>query len=168
MREILDLDTVSTLLIGMVGTFVIVAGSMSAARFARRTRVRLARASKKTQPPTTERPPMIVNAQNRMNEHLVLRFKSGDPAITLFGIALDNQLDNAIETIDCVNVDPQIFVATVESKVVQRWYNANRYWNGETKQLPIRVFMGDGEHAACHTIWVMMTWCADGLRPYRR
>lgn len=51
---------------------------------------------------------------------------------------------------------PRIFLAEVEPKVIQRWYNANPYWNGETKQLPIQVFfLTDGE-AACRTIWVTM------------
>ena len=147
--------TESSLLVGMAGTFAVVAGSAAAAKLARRTRVRLARGKRAHS--LTERTSMTVEAQNRMNEQLILRFKVTDPAITLFRIALDNQLDKAAGTIDCVNVDPQVFIAAAEPKVVQRWYNANPYWNGETKRLPIRVFMGDGGHAACRTIWVMMS-----------
>ena len=68
MQEIPDLDTVSTLLVGMIGTFAVVAGSMSAVGFVRRSRVRLARARKGTFSVLAERPSMIVEAQNKMSE----------------------------------------------------------------------------------------------------
>jgi len=92
--------TESSLLVGMAGTFAVVAGSAAAAKLARRTRVRLARGKRAHS--LTERTSMTVEAQNRMNEQLILRFKMTDPAITLFRIALDNQLDKAAGTIDCV------------------------------------------------------------------
>jgi len=157
MQEIPDLDTVSTLLVGMIGTFAVVAGSVTAAKFARRTRVRLASAGKRTHSFLGERLPMIVAAQNKMSDRLILRFTLSDPAVTLFRIELANQLDKTVGIAECLNLHPKSFVAAVEPKVAQHWYNANRYWNGETKQLPMRVFMGDGGHAACHTIWVMMS-----------
>jgi len=157
MQEIPDLDTVSTLLVGMIGTFAVVAGSVTAAKFARRTRVRLASVGKRTQSLLGERMPIIVAAQNKMSDKLILRFTLSDPAVTLFRIELANQLDKTVGIAECLNLHPKSFVAAVEPKVAQHWYNANRYWNGETKQLPMRVFMGDGGHAACHTIWVMMS-----------
>ena len=157
MQEINNLDTVSTLLVGMIGTFAVVAGSMSAVGFVRRSRVHLARARKGTFSVLAERPSMIVDAQNKMSEDLILRFKLTDPAITLFRIELANQLDKAVGAIECVKIDLQIFIAPAGPTVVQRWYNANPYWRGETKQLPIRVFMGDGGHALCRTIWVMVS-----------
>jgi len=80
--------TESSLLVGMAGTFAVVAGSAAAAKLARRTRVRLARGKRAHS--LTERTSMTVEAQNRMNEQLILRFKVTDPAITLFRIALDN------------------------------------------------------------------------------
>jgi len=154
-ESIVDLDTVSTLLVGMVGTFAIVAGSAAAVRLARRDRARRAKAGPHSL--LAERPPMIVAAQNKMSDKLILRFTLSDPAVTLFRIELANQLDKTVGIAECLNLHPKSFVAAVEPKVAQHWYNANRYWNGETKQLPIRVFMGDGGHAACHTIWVMMS-----------
>jgi len=141
----------------MVGTFAVVAGSITATKYARRSRVHLAKAVKKPQPFPTERPALVVNAQSKMSDNLVLRFTFSDPAVTLFRIELANQLDKTVGIAECLNLHPKSFVAAVEPKVAQRWYNGNRYWNGETKQLPMRVFMGDGEHAASHTIWVMMS-----------
>jgi hypothetical protein len=155
MQEITDPNTLSALL-GTVGTLAIVAGSI-AAHVTRRANVRPARAGKGAHSVLAAHPSMTVHAQNKMNEHLILVFKVSDPAITLFRVQLDNQLDQTVGPIQCLKIDPQIFVAAAEPKVVQRWYNANPYWNGETKRLPIRVFMGDGGHAACRTIWVMMS-----------
>ena len=156
MQEITDPNTLSALLVGTVGTLAIVAGSI-AAHVTRRANVRPARAGKGAHSVLAAHPSMTVHAQNKMNEHLVLVFKVSDPAITLFRVQLDNQLDQTVGPIQCLKIDPQIFVAAAEPKVVQLWYNANPYWNGETKRLPIRVFMGDGGHAACRTIWVMMS-----------
>jgi len=162
MQENIDLDTVSTQLVGMAGTFP------RRAKLAHRTPVRRTRAGKRTHSLLIDRSFVIVDAQNKMNEHLVLRFKVRDPSITLFRIELDNQLDKAVEALECVNVDQQIFIAMADPRVVRRWYNANRYWNGETKQLPMRVFMGDGGHAACQTIWVMMSPASPAdSRPHR-
>ena len=156
MQEITDPNTLSALLVGTVGTLAIVAGSI-AAHVTRRANVRPAKAGKGAHSVLAAHPSMTVHAQNKMNEHLFLVFKVSDPAITLFRVQLDNQLDQTVGPIQCLKIDPQIFVAAAEPKVVQRWYNANPYWNGETKRLPIRVFMGDGGHAACRTIWVMMS-----------
>jgi len=156
MQEITDPNTLSALLVGTVGTLAIVAGSI-AAHVTRRANVRPAKAGKGAHSVLAAHPSMTVHAQNKMNEHLILVFKVSDPAITLFRVQLDNQLDQMVGPIQCLKIDPQIFVAAAEPKVVQRWYNANPYWNGETKRLPIRVFMGDGGHAACRTIWVMMS-----------
>jgi hypothetical protein len=156
MQEITDPNTLSALLVGTVGTLAIVAGSI-AAHVTRRANVRPAKAGKGAHSVLAAHPSMTVHAQNKMNEHLILVFKVSDPAITLFRVQLDNQLDQTVGPIQCLKTDPQIFVAAAEPKVVQRWYNANPYWNGETKRLPIRVFMGDGGHAACRTIWVMMS-----------
>ena len=156
MQEITDPNTLSALLVGTVGTLAIVAGSI-AAHVTRRANVRPAKAGKGAHSVLAAHPSMTVHAQNKMNEHLILVFKVSDPAITLFRVQLDNQLDQTVGPIQCLKIDPQIFVAAAEPKVVQLWYNANPYWNGETKRLPIRVFMGDGGHAACRTIWVMMS-----------
>ncbi len=100
---------------------------------------------------------MIVAAQDRMSNPLNLRFTFNDPSVTLLRIELANQLDKGTKTSQCVKEAPRIFVATVEPKTVQRWYNANPYWYGETKQLPIRAFYTTHEQAACRTIWVRMS-----------
>jgi len=156
MQEITDPNTLSALLVGTVGTLAIVAGSI-AAHVTRRANVRPARAGKGAHSVLAAHPSMTVHAQNKMNEHLILVFKVSDPAITLFRVQLDNQLDQTVGPIQCLKIDPQIFVAAAEPKVVQRWYNANQYWNGQTKQLPIHVFLKSGGQARCQTIWVMMS-----------
>jgi hypothetical protein len=74
----------------------------------------------------------------------------------LLRIKIENQLDKRAECVECVKECTGVFVTTVEPKVVQRWYDANPYWDGETKQLPIRAsFMTNGR-AVCRTIWVRM------------
>jgi hypothetical protein len=157
MQEYIDPNAVDVLLAGTVGTLAVLAGSIAAVTVGRHTSVLPARSGKRANSVLAERPSLIVEAQNKMTEDLILRFTFTNPAITLFRIELANQLDKTAGTVECVKANPQIFVAAAEPKVVQRWYNANQYWNGETKQLPIRVFMGDGGHAACRTIWVMMS-----------
>jgi hypothetical protein len=99
---------------------------------------------------------MIVVAQDRTSAPLHLRFTLSDPTITLLRIEIANQLDKRAECAECVKEGTGVFVTTVVPKVVQRWYNANPYWDGETKQLPIRAsFMTNGQ-AVCRTIWVRM------------
>jgi len=100
---------------------------------------------------------MIVGAQNRMNEDLIFQFTLTEPDIILLRIELANQLEKTVGDAECLSVDPMIFVAAVEPKVVQHWYNANRYWDGETKRLPMRVFFCAGGQATCRTVWVMMS-----------
>ncbi len=85
-----------------------------------------------------------------------LHFTLSDPAVALFRIEIPNQLDKEARIAQCAKEAPRVFVATVEPKVIQRWYNANPYWNGEMKQLPIRVFLRTQGHAWCQTIWVAM------------
>jgi len=157
MQETIYLDSISVLLAGTVGTIAVMASSIAAVTVSRHSNVRPTKARKRGHSFLNERVSMTVDAQNKMNEQLILRFKIADPDIILFRIELATQLDKAAGIIDCVNVDPQVFVAAAEPKVVQRWYNANRYWNGETKQLPIRVFLCAGGQAVCRTIWVMMS-----------
>jgi hypothetical protein len=100
---------------------------------------------------------MIVAAQDKMSDPLNLHFTVSDPTVTLLRIEIANQLDKGTGDSPCVREAPRTFVATVEPKVVLRWYNANSYWDGETKQLPIRVsFLANGL-AASRTIWVRMS-----------
>jgi hypothetical protein len=100
---------------------------------------------------------MIVAAQDRMSAPLHLRFTLSDPTITLLRIEIANQLDKGAECAQCVNEGAGVFATTVDSKVVQRWYNANPYWDGETKQLPIRAFFMTNGRAAYQTLWVRMS-----------
>jgi hypothetical protein len=107
-------------------------------------------------PVLTGRMSMIVAGQDRTSAPLHLRFTLSDPTITLLRIEIANQLDKRAECAECVKEGTGVFVTTVVPKVVQRWYNANPYWDGETKQLPIRAsFMTNGQ-AVCRTIWVRM------------
>ncbi len=100
---------------------------------------------------------IVVAAQDNASDPLNLRFTLHDPDATLLRIELLNQLDKRAGAAQCVKKDPGVFVATVDPKIVQRWYNANAYWEGETKQLPIRVFFITKGRAGCQTIWAMMS-----------
>ena len=82
-------------------------------------------------PVLTLRLSIIVAAQARTSDPLNLRFTLSDPGVTLLQIELANQFNKGAGTAQCVKEAPRIFVATVEPKVVQRWYNANPYWDGE-------------------------------------
>ena len=99
---------------------------------------------------------MSVGGTGRMCDPLNLHFFVSDPAVNLLQIELANPLDRGAKTIRCVKTAPEVFVAAVEPKVVERWYNANGYWEGETKKLPVCVFFTLGGHAGCVTIWVEM------------
>ena len=100
---------------------------------------------------------MIVDAQDRASAPLHLRFTLSDPTVTLLRIEIANQLDKGTECAQCVKECPGVFVTTVEPKVVQRWYDASPYWDGETKQLPIRAFFMTNGRAAFQTVWVRMS-----------
>lgn len=56
----------------------------------------------------------------------------------------------------CAKAAPELFIAAVEPKVVDRWYNANGYWDGETKRVPICMHFVVSGRAECQTIWVAM------------
>jgi len=100
---------------------------------------------------------LVVGARGRMSEPLQLCFTVADPDVTLIRIELTNQLDKGARVAECIKTAPKVFVAEVEPKIVQRWYNASPYWNGETKQLPIQVFFTTEGRAASRTIWVRMS-----------
>ena len=99
---------------------------------------------------------MIITAQGRAVDPLNLRLTFFDPALTLLRAELPNQLGKGAGAVFCVKEAQGVFVATVESKAAQRWYNSNPYWDGETKQLPIQVSIMSGGQAAFRTIWVAM------------
>jgi hypothetical protein len=98
-----------------------------------------------------------VSAQDRTSDPLNLVFTLSDPKVALLRIEIANQLDRVAGSAQCLETSPGIYVASVEPKIVQRWYNANPYWNGEIKLLPIRVFYLAQGLAACRTIWVTMS-----------
>jgi hypothetical protein len=141
---------IENLLLGMMGTIAAVVGVIAATKTDRIT------ADRGILPALTERS-MTVSAQGRMSEPLILRFTVTDTAVTLLRIEVANQLDKGARTAQCVEAAQRIFLAEVEPKVVQRWYNANPYCDGETKQLPIQVFLRTNGQAACRTIWVAMS-----------
>jgi hypothetical protein len=108
-------------------------------------------------PPVPARPlSMTVGGTSRMCDPLNLHFFVSDPAVNLLQIELANPLDKGAKTFPCVKTAPEVFVAAVEPKVVERWYNANGYWEGETKKLPVCLLFTLGGHAGCKTIWVEM------------
>ena len=126
-------------LVGIIGAVAIVVGATAAMEAVSQARGILPTADEELLLVQPMRLSMIVAARGRMSEPLHLRFTLADPAVTLIQIELANQLDREARTAQCVKTAPKVFVAEVEPKVVQRWYNANPYWNGETKQLPIQV-----------------------------
>ena len=99
---------------------------------------------------------MSVAARSRANVPMKLRFTLSDPSVTLLRIEIANQLNKKTECAQCVREAPRVYVAKVEPLVVQSWYNGNPYWEGETKQLPIRVSFVTNGQAVCRTIWVKM------------
>jgi len=144
-------------LVSIIGAVAIVVGATAVMEAVSQTRGNLPTADEALLSVQPIRLSMIVEGRGRMTEPLHLHFTLADPAVALIQIELANPLDREARAAQCVKTASKVFVAEVEPKVVQRWYNANPYWNGETKRLPIRVFMGDGGHAACRTIWVMMS-----------
>ncbi len=152
----IDPVVVEALLLGAIGTIAVVVGAIALMDVAPQARGNPTKAEQEILPVLAERLSMTVAAQGRMSEPLILSFTLSDPAVTLLRIEIANQLDNGAEVAECVEVAPKIFLAQVEPKVVQRWYNANPYWDGETKQLPIQVVFISGQRAASQTIWVTM------------
>jgi len=144
-------------LVGIIGAVAIVIGATAAIEAISHARSPVPTAGEELLLVQPMRLSIIVDAQGRMSEPLPLRFTLADPAVTLIQIELANQLDREARTAQCVKTGPKVFVAEVEPKVVQRWYNANPYWDGETKQLPISVFFAGHGQAGCRTIWVTMT-----------
>jgi hypothetical protein len=153
----IDPVVVEELLLGTIGAIAAVVGAIVVMKTAPQPRASPAKAEQEILPVLTGRLSMVVSAQNRTSVPLKLRFTLSDPAVTLLQIEIANQLDKGAATAQCVKEAHRIFVATVEPKVVQRWYNANPYWDGETKLLPIRVFYTTNGEAACRTIWVTMS-----------
>jgi hypothetical protein len=152
----IDPVVIEALFVGAIGTIAIVVLVIAAIKATRHARSSTTKADHEILPVLAERLSMTVAAQGRMSEPLTLCFTLTDPAVTLLRIEIANQLDKGAGTAQCVEAAPKIFLAEVEPKVIQRWYNANPYWAGETKQLPIQVFFISGGEAAWRTIWVTM------------
>ena len=144
-------------LVSIIGAVAIVVGVTVVMEAVSRARGNLPTADEELLPVQPLRLSMIVAARGRMSEPLHLHFTLDDPAVTLLQIELANQLDREARTAQCVKTGPKVFVAEVEPKVVQRWYNANPYWDGETKRLPICVFFTGHGQAGCRTIWITLT-----------
>jgi len=147
------------LLVGTIGIVAAVALVIAAIEVARHARGSPADADPELLPVLANRLSMTVGGGGRISDPLNLHFILADPAVSLLRIELPNPLDKGARTAPCVKAEasPEIFVAAVEPKVVERWYNANAYWKGETKKLPIRVLFKVGGQAGCRTIWVTMS-----------
>jgi len=159
MQVSIDPVVVEALLAGTIGTIAVVVGAIAAMKAARLAIGSRAKVEQGMIPGLAGRLSMIVAAKDRMSDPLNLRFTLSDPAVTLLGIELANQLDKAAKAARCVKEAPRVFAAAVEPTVVQRWYNANSYWEGETKRLPIQVFFRSNGQATYRTIWVAMSPC---------
>jgi hypothetical protein len=153
----IDTVVVTEILLGTIGAIAAVVGAVLVLTAPPRAKGASGKAEQGTIAVVARRLSMIVAAQDRTSDPLTLRFTLADPFITLIRIEIANQLDKGAGTAKCVEEAPRIFAAKVEPKVVQRWYNANPYWDGETKQLPIRVSFVSNGQAASETIWVRMS-----------
>jgi len=153
-----SLDTIAVVgLAGVIGAVAIVVGATASMEAVSQTKSRRPTADEELLQVQPMRLSLIVEGQGRMSEPLRLRFTLADPAVTMIQIELANQLDREARSAQCVKTAPKIFVAEVEPKVVQRWYNANPYWDGQTKRLPICVFFTGHGQAGCRTIWITMS-----------
>ncbi len=152
----IDPIVVEEILIGTIGAIASVIGAIAVMKAAPRAQDGPTKAEQRALSGPAGRLSMSVAAQAKTSDPLNLRFTLPKPEITLLRIELANQLDKGAGTAQCIKEAPQRFVATVEPKVVQRWYNANPYWDGETKQLPIRVSFITRGQAGCQTIWATM------------
>jgi hypothetical protein len=153
----IDTVVVTEILLGTIGAVAALVGAVLVLTAPPRAKRASGKAEQGTIAVVARRLSMIVAAQDRTSDPLTLRFTLADPFITLIRIEIANQLDKGAGTAKCVEEAPRIFAAKVEPKVVQRWYNANPYWDGETKQLPIRVSFVSNGQAASETIWVRMS-----------
>jgi hypothetical protein len=153
----IDPVVVEEIVIGTIGAIASVVGAILLIKSSRQERGGPFKAEQRAISVLARRLSMIVAAQDRMSDPLNLRFTLSDPTVTLLRVEIPNQLEKGTGNSPCVKEAPRTFVATVEPKVVLRWYNANSYWDGETKQLPIRVsFLANGL-AESRTIWVRMS-----------
>jgi hypothetical protein len=153
----IDSGLFEEVLLSTIGTIaVLVAVTVIKAVLRADTDAKQEAAEDEADPVLASRLSMRVTAQDRTSDPLNLRFTLTDPAATLLGIEISNQLDKGASSADCVQVGPGTFVAIVEAKAVQRWYNASPYWDGETRQLPIRVFLITNGRAVSETVWVRM------------
>ena len=144
-------------LVSIIGAVAIVVGATAVMEAVSQTRGNLPTADEALLSVQPIRLSMIVEGRGRMTEPLHLHFTLADPAVALIQIELANPLDREARAAQCVKTASKVFVAEVEPKVIQRWYNANPYWDGETKQLPMSVFFAGHGQAGCRTIWVSMT-----------
>jgi hypothetical protein len=145
------------LLLGAICTIAAVVGAIAVLKATPEDRGSPTNVDVEIHPDLAERLSMTVTAQGRMSEPLILCFTLSDPAVTLLRIEIANQLDRRVATVQCVQAAPKTFLAEVDPNLIQRWYNANPYWDGETKQLPIQVLCKTDTQAACRTIWVTMS-----------
>jgi hypothetical protein len=153
----IDSVVVTEILLGTIGAIAALVGAVLVLTASPQAKGVSAKAEQGTIAVLARRLSMIVAAQDRTSDPLTLRFTLADPFITLIRIEIANQLDKGAGTAKCVEEAPRIFSAKVEPKVVQRWYDANPYWDGEIKQLPIRVSFVSNGQAASETIWVRMS-----------
>src|ERR1700739_922377 len=141
----IDPGVLEGLLLGMIGIVAATVGVIAAIAVARQARGNSTEADPELLPVLANRLSMSVSGGGRMCDPLNLHFILTDPAVSLLSIELANPLDKGARTAPCVKAGPEVFIAAVEPKVVERWYNANGYWKGETKKLPICwVFMSGG------------------------
>jgi len=153
----IDPGVLEGLLLGTIGIVAATVGVIAAIAVARQARGNSTEADPELLPVLANRLSMSVSGGGRMCDPLNLHFILTDPAVSLLSIELANPLDKGARTAPCVKAGPEVFIAAVEPKVVERWYNANGYWKGETKKLPICVLFTAGARAGCRTIWVAVS-----------
>src|SRR6201998_359648 len=153
----IDPGVLEGLLLGTIGIVAATVGVIAAIAVARQARGNSTEADPELLPVLANRLSMSVSGGGRMCDPLDLHFILTDPAVSLLRIELANPLDKVPRVVPCLKPACGGVVAAWEPKVVERWYNANGYWKGETKKLPIHVLFTVGGHAGCRTIWIAMS-----------
>lgn len=153
----IDPFVVAETLLSAVGAIAVVVGAVAAIKGSPHSGGIPAATKQGIETFPTSRLSMMVSARDKASDPLNLRFTLSDPTVALLRIEIANRLDGGAGTAQCVQASPGIFLASLEPKAVQRWYNANSYWDGETKLLPVRVFYLAKGLAACRTVWVTVS-----------
>ena len=115
---------------------------------------------------------IAVSAQGPGDQPLSLHFVLNDPAVVLQRIDLINERDMLAGFVECVAAEPLTFTATVDPRLVERWFQSGRT-DGHLNWmlLNVRAYIGIGAEDAARTFavrliqasndrsWILDGWC---------